>query len=313
MSTDSPFHPGEREVQELTGERSIADKVGRLVASEIPQRAIEFIAQQRMLVIGSVDPSGTPWASLIFGAEGFVAGSEDGREIVIDLAQTNITPADIVWDNLDSDSRIGMLVIEMHSRRRLRINGRIIERSDSRISIQTHEAYPNCPKYIQKRELGEFDLRQSSPGKVHAFTTLNDEHSRSLRDSDTMFVATVNGCSGVDVSHRGGAPGFVDVIDKRTLRIPDYAGNSMFNTLGNIRTHPRAGLVFLSFDTPRILQIVGRAEVNLDLPDPEGQTGGTHRFWTLSIESIRQWSLGFIPTWAFREMSKFNPIPTTKE
>ena len=65
----------------------------------------------------------------------------------------------------------------------------------------------------------------------------------------------------MNASHRGGPPGFVEVVDDRTLRIPDYVGNSMLNTLGNLTVNPHAGLVVLDFGPNRTLQLTRRAEI----------------------------------------------------
>src|SRR5262249_11419821 len=82
-----------------------------------------------------------------------------------------------------------------------------------------------------------------------------------LETADTFFIATAHPQSGLDASHRGGKPGFVRVLDERTLLFPDYAGNNMFNSLGNISVNPRVGLLFPDFNTGRALQLPGKAEI----------------------------------------------------
>ena len=77
-----------------------------------------------------------------------------------------------------------------------------------------------------------------------------------IESSDTCFVASAHPDGPADVSHRGGKAGFIRV-SKNTLTVPDYPGNSMFNTLGNMALNPRAGMLFLDFQQNRQLQITG--------------------------------------------------------
>ncbi len=100
--------------------------------------------------------------------------------------------------------------------------------------------------------------------------------------ADTFFVASYvdrgSGQRQVDVSHRGGRPGFVRVGSDGVLTIPDFAGNQFFNTLGNLLVNPRAGLVFVDFATGDLLQLSGDAQVVLD--DPQiAAFEGAERFW----------------------------------
>ena len=89
-----------------------------------------------------------------------------------------------------------------------------------------------------------------------------DARTRALvAGADTFFIATWHPGGGADASHRGGRPGFVRVLDDRTLEFPDYPGNNMFNTLGNLVGHPRAGLLFVDFERGDLLQLTGRAKI----------------------------------------------------
>ena len=128
-----------------------------------------------------------------------------------------------------------------------------------------------------------------------------------IKKADTLFVASAHPERGVDASHRGGNPGFVRIIDDLTLRIPDYLGNSMFNTLGNLAVNPRAGLVFVDFEQGTTLQVIGRGEVLWDQEDPQDETGGTKRFWELHIDSWLQIEKAHELEWSFLDYSPYNP------
>ena len=93
---------------------------------------------------------------------------------------------------------------------------------------------------------------------------LSSQHQRLIARADTFFIATDHPESGADISHRGGNPGFVRIVDSRRLAIPDYSGNNMFNTLGNIVANPRVGLLFIGFESGRTLQLTGRATIDWD-------------------------------------------------
>nr|WP_240348334.1 pyridoxamine 5'-phosphate oxidase family protein [Longitalea arenae] len=128
-----------------------------------------------------------------------------------------------------------------------------------------------------------------------------------IRNADTFFVGSANDKGDMDASHRGGAPGFVSIGADGSLLIPDYKGNSMFNTLGNFISHPKAGLLFIDFENHRTLQLTGSVEIIWDQADPQSINGGTGRSWKLFPAS---WILlenlkGF--DWNFVEYSPFNP------
>jgi len=110
-----------------------------------------------------------------------------------------------------------------------------------------------------------------------------------------------------DASHRGGSPGFIEIINGTRLRIPDYQGNSMFNTLGNIQSYPKAGLVFINFEQGISLQITGEATLLWDQKDPINKTGGTQRFWELEIKNWQQTQLPAELSWEFFDFSPHNP------
>src|SRR5215208_4466663 len=228
MMPADPFHEGERYVQDRAGEREIAVRTGGIVGEMIPPRAIPFLAEQRMLAVGSVDERGAVWASVLVGARG-LASSPDGRTVVVDRTRIDASPADPLWSNLRVDADVALLAIELGSRRRLRINGAVTALDDRRVEVRVREAYPNCPKYIQRRQLREDPGASSEDRRPPAAgVSLDDVRARAVERADTLFVASRHPARGVDVSHRGGAPGFVRVLDPHRLRIPDYPGNSMF-------------------------------------------------------------------------------------
>lgn len=282
----SPFHDGERALQARVGARDDMERFGRrVIRPYMPRQHRDFYEQLPFIVVGSVDPGGRPWASLLFGQPGFVS-SADETSLSINL-DTN--PHDPVAPGLVTGSAIGLLGIELPTRRRNRVNGRITNRTGHTLSVQVDQSFGNCPQYIQSR-----DHEWVSD---HSMTAAPAEHAEGLdaRDralisrSDTFFVASFHfdrdeeAASGVDVSHRGGRPGFVDVAGN-TLTIPDFTGNNHFNTLGNFLVNPLAGLVFLDFETGDMLFLSGRVELIWDVDERLAQFDGAERAWRFIAE-----------------------------
>ena len=306
MRLENPFHEGELLVQQQAGETVKGEQNGRIIADSIPKAALKFIEQQSMVVLGSVDEQSI-WASILFGNAGFIRAI-DSQTVEIDLKQVIENLEDPFWTNIERENRIGMLVIELETRRRLRINGKIARTTSDKLSLQVLESYPNCPKYIQRRHLSfkvDRDSQESSKAKTGRVLTLQQQ--KWIESADTFFVASYHSSRGVDVSHRGGNPGFIQISDRQTLRIPDYDGNGMFNTLGNLIIDPRAGLIFIDFERSRTLQLSGRATVLWDLENHDHPTGGTKRYWNFKIEQWLETDLPILFNCEFLDYSPHNP------
>lgn len=283
----SPFHDGERELQTRVRKRDAMEDFGRRVIRPfMPQQHRDFFGQLPFIVAGSVDPEGRPWASLLFGRPGFVS-SPDERHLQLDL---NVSPHDPVVSGLRAGAPIGLLGIELPSRRRNRVNGKITARSDKALTVTVDQSFGNCPQYIQSRDHKWVSGHSASTPRAEQSDTLSDEDRDLIGRADTFFVASFHcnrdekDASGVDVSHRGGRPGFVDIVGN-TLTIPDFAGNNHFNTLGNFLVNPRAGLVFLDFETGDMLFLSGRVELIWDVDERLAQFEGAERAWRFITET----------------------------
>ena len=304
MNIPTPFHPGELAVQTQVGEEQTARRNGQIITDRIPNGALKFVDKQPMVVASSFDADQNIWTSLLAGMPGFVVAQTPS---LVNLDTNRLVSArdDIFWDNVAGHPAVGLLFIELSSRRRLRVNGQMmIEGTQYRLRVG--EAFANCPQYIQRRELSV----TTPPGLPGAPTVTGSELTDELTDwigrADTFFVGTAHDYEHVDTSHRGGKPGFVRVENTQTLLIPDYRGNSMFNTLGNLAVNPVAGLLFVDFDAGETLQLTGRAELLFGEPGPTDDTGGTGRHWRFYIKGWqRQTSLRQI-AWMFMDTSPYN-------
>lgn len=310
MPQTQPFHSGELLVQKRSGDLALGRHNGQVIQDSILHGALGFIAQQSFAVLGSLDPEGRVWASILLGQPGFIRPI-DSHTVEIDLPQAVLGSQDPLGPQLDDHPDVGMLLIELERRRRWRLNGRLHRQPNGRLRLEVRESYPNCPKYIQRRfiETPESSDRgtPSVSEDARQGTVLTEAQRDFITKADTFFVASAHPDRGVDASHRGGAPGFVQVFDDGTLRIPDFAGNGMYNTLGNFAVYPRAGLVFLDFESGRTLQLTGSARIRWDLDDPEGATGGTRRFWDFQVEGWVEHTPDRSVRWTFSDFSPYNP------
>lgn len=303
--TTSVYHEGERAVQQSAGEVAIADHNGVVIVGTILGGARPFLQKQSMAVLASVDAQGWPWSSVLFGETGFIR-ADTATSLGIDVSPARRDPGDPLWANIAANPALGMLFVELGSRRRYRINGRVERVDDQGLSVMVREAYPNCPKYIQRRQLRAMD-DETRPALLGEGQALDGTASQIVRLADTLFVASSHATYGADASHRGGTPGFIQLTGSRSLRIPDYPGNSLFNTFGNLAVDPRVGVCIPDFDCQRMLQLCGRARVLFGQNDPGQLTGGTGRFWEIDVE---RWLLRRMPRrleWEYLDASPFNP------
>ncbi len=300
------YHNGEIEVQKRTGEEAIARRNGRVIQHGVIPKAIPFIQDQTMLVLASIDTQKQPWVSILFGEPGFINANE--TQITINLNKTVNNSSDIFWQNMESQKQVGLLVIEFSSRRRMRANGFFSHTDKNHIVIHVDYSYPNCPKYIQRRQLRfSQEVLEHIPKQVQVGSKLEESLLSIITSADTMFVGSLHPNAGVDASHRGGKQGFMKVMDEKTIRIPDYSGNSMYNTLGNFVTNPVAGITIPDFTTGACLQLTGKVQIHWDLPEEELSKAGTNRYWDFFVE---QWKLTQDATpqkWEYLDESPFNP------
>lgn len=299
------FHAGEREAQQRAGETAIADRNISVLSDKVIAGARPFIAKQFMAVLGSIDGDGNVWASLLFGKPGFLH-TDDGSTIAVDVPEQQRDLSDPFWSNITSNQDVGILFIEIGSRRRYRVNGRLSRLDQHGAEVAIREAYPNCPKYIQRRQLRQLGEPVLPVQNAHG-TELRGTVERIIQQADTLFLASRHADSGADASHRGGKPGFIKQVNDTTLRIPDYDGNSLFNTLGNFHVDPHAGLCIPDFEHGQLLQLTGSASVLWHQDDPNNETGGTKRYWEFKVE---RWILRDTPQqveWEYLDASPFNP------
>ncbi|MEU8144290.1 pyridoxamine 5'-phosphate oxidase family protein [Nonomuraea sp. NPDC048901] len=292
------LHQGEHAVQRRAGLST--DGLGSAgVRATIPSVAAEFLSRQRLMVLAAADGTGAAWAGVLTGPPGFATAPDDRTVIADRLPGTGDPLADL----FDTERPVGMLMIEPATRRRMRVNGRARRHGDQ-LLVRTEQVYSNCPKYLQTRAY----IDDSPSARRTAFVTgeLTTGQQQWIAAADTFFIGTYAAGLGADASHRGGNPGFVAVTGSRRLTWPDYVGNSMYMTLGNLELEPRCGLLFLDWENGHTLHLTGRARVDWD-QERAAAVPGAQRLIDFDVERVIQIAGGLPQRWSFDKYSRFNP------
>jgi ferredoxin-NADP reductase/MOSC domain-containing protein YiiM/predicted pyridoxine 5'-phosphate oxidase superfamily flavin-nucleotide-binding protein len=303
----SPFHRGEKEIQSRLG---IEEKMGelgrRMIHDQMPEQNQAFFSRLPLLIVGTIDATCRPWASALTGEPGFVrAAGSDALNVT-----ARPTYGDPLGESLADGTDIGALGIDFESRRRNRVNGKVNHKGPDGFQIQVVQSFGNCPKYIQARQptLGVEIENTGEKRPVHRGGALTKDQAAIVARADTLFIASqfsedaADWSHGVDVSHRGGKPGFALVAHETLLLLPDYSGNCMFNTLGNIAINPKCGLLFIDFDTGDTLQLTGEAETLWE-PAHTRRFPGAKRVLAFTVEESLQIERALPFTWDFQDYS----------
>jgi uncharacterized protein len=294
------FHAGERAMQARAGALERMTQLGpHVLRPFMPEQHRELFEKLPFMLLGALDARRRPWAALLVGAPGFVR-TPDAQTLAIGARPLG---ADALALDLDDGAPVGLLGIEPATRRRNRVNGVVMASHAAGFSVRVQQSFGNCPRYIQAREPR---FVETAPGAPVAFDARLPAAARAqIERADTFFIATAAPDAGlpaqatnrgVDVSHRGGKPGFVRVDEEQgrsVLTAPDFVGNFFFNTLGNIAANPRAGLLFVDWTSGDLLALTGAAEVLWDGAELDA-FAGAQRLLRLRVDEGR-WLPGAVP------------------
>lgn len=288
----APFHAGEIAVQTRMGVAQRAAVMGgRLIRPNMIDQHREFFAELPFIVLGTLDTDGNPWASILTGQPGFLSTPDDTTLMINALPND----ADPFARNLKAGADIGVLGVQLETRRRNRMNGRIGDVTEDGFSISVLQSFGNCPKFIQTRDV---TLLPTATPVVHSTDHIDAQTAQMLATADTLFIATAwrdagdptnqgTPNQGADVSHRGGKPGFVKVVDDHSFTFPDFSGNNIFNTLGNLELNPRAGILFPDFTTGDLVTLTGTTQITWDGPEVQAFEGA-QRLITFHADQVHR-------------------------
>lgn len=296
------FHAGEVAVQARAGTVNVADQLAGLgLGHAVSEDAALLFSRLPFVAISSVGAPGEVWVSFAFGAPGVVRVETPTRlQLVHDSA---VHPEDPLRDAWKSEGEVSVLAIDMERRVRYRTTGIL----GDGLAIRIKEAFPNCPKYIQRRVLEEpvaGVAPVSAAAKTVSRSALSAHDEKLITSSDGIFLGTFNPDTGADVNYRGGRPGFVRVLGPDKIMWPEYRGNGMFQSSGNIEADPRAGLSFLDFNTGDVLQLTGTAVNDWD---HDSVFDGASRLIRFHIAKVRRTDGMTSLRWDLKDYSPYVP------
>lgn len=296
----SSYHEGELAVQTRAGIGSAGLAADAMYRPVMPSGVQRFLVSQQVAVFSTRDADDLVWASMRSGPPGFLRPLDERTLEIGGYSH----PDDPLTANLATHPEAGMIVIHLQARHRVRLNGVARTQSDGKIVLSTQQVYGNCPQYIQARSVvGDGEV---STGRARFGKELDQRQRHLIQQADTLFIATAHPESGADASHRGGRPGFVCVENPRRLLFPDYRGNNMFNTLGNIVSNPRAGLIFPDFQSGSALLLSGSARILWD--DPRSKHfEGAQRLVEFDLERVIELPQATLLRFEFQTYSPFLP------
>jgi hypothetical protein len=298
------FHDGELKVQQRAGVADVALKVGQgAIESAIDPGVAAFLGRWLFVITAAQTPDGRVWASLRFGPPGFME-TLDSTHLHIVGPTADGSPLSLAASA--GPFRLGLLAIESLSRMRIRING-TASATESGILLEIEQVYGNCSKYIAARAPVEvINGGRADPARRDS-DRLDEAQQVLVERADTAFVASIHAERGADASHRGGRPGFLEVKDAgRRVLLPDYTGNRMFQTLGNLTVDPRIGMLIMDWETGKSLQLTGTAEILWDGPEV-ARRPNAHRVTVIEIDSVSEQACALPIRFELREASKLNP------
>ena len=276
----SEFHEGELAVQQLAGVRAEADRLaGMLAPPHLDGGPARFLGERTFAALTGRDEEGRLWTSPLVGPPGFL----DATATTLQIHALPL-PGDPLRD-LPAGQPVGLIVMDFARRRRLRVNGVLAERNAERPARRRRAGLRQLPEVHPAATPRRGCRTGRWPRASARGTTLSAAQRALLARTETFFLGTTHPERGVDTSHRGGPPGFVRVEDGG-LWWPDYPGNNMFSSFGNLAVDDTAAVLVPDFAAGTSLQLSGRATVEWLPPGSVGDDGGTGRRVRFVVQQV---------------------------
>ncbi|KAF2429305.1 oxidoreductase-like protein [Tothia fuscella] len=284
-----PWHTGETRMHTLM---NVPENDNPTAYTLTPQAAY-LLQRAPLLALGTLDSEGRPWTTLLGGENGFarpLGGDMVGLRVDVDaefdpvvevLVPRGRRGAGEVVKGEEVERGKGLLVggltIDLMTRKRVKIAGRMVvgavsgEGSDKgermgvgemQLVCKIEQSLGNCPKYLNKKDIRP---APAHPKLISKSAQLSPEGIALLAKADLFFISSSNSTKDMDTNHRGGPPGFVRLlandISGAQIVYPEYSGNRLYQTLGNLVTTSKAGIVIPDFETGDVLYITGTTEI----------------------------------------------------
>ena len=312
----TPFHSGELELQNRFGVREHVNSYApKVVRPFMPEQHREFFESLPFLVVAARDDQCRMWLTLLTGPDGTAGFATSPTSTSLSIKGVT-APGDALEHSLTAGTDLGILGIEFATKRRNRVNGRIVNSSNGALKFHVDQSFGNCPSYIRPRkwwtsrpQKGAAD--EPSRSSIVTSDRLTESQMEIIRQSDTLFIATGYREEGEDVrygndaSHRGGNPGWIDVRNPKTIFLPDYSGNNHYNTMGNLVKDNRVGLTVPQFETGGMLQMTGTAKLNLDKASSARMYPGAIHVIEFTVDGVVELPAGSLPVrWSEESLAK---------
>ncbi|HWF28599.1 MAG TPA: pyridoxamine 5'-phosphate oxidase family protein [Mycobacterium sp.] len=274
------FHEGELATQRRAGVQVEVKRLEKMLNSaQVSAGASRSLAVQSFAAVTGRDREGVLWISPLTGPPGFLQGEDE-------ILRVSAVPRKgDPLHRIPVGQQLGLIAVDFAARRRTRINGTLVSSDNAGMTVHIDQAYGNCPQYVHRRDLKASTLAAPAADERRG-TLLAPSDQAMIAASDTFFLGTTHPVRGSDASHRGGPAGFVRVDSPERLWWPDYPGNNMFNSFGNLTVDNEAALLFTDFTTGSTLQVSGTAEVQWTAPGAAGDDGGVGRRVAFSVGAV---------------------------
>ncbi|KAK5166942.1 uncharacterized protein LTR77_007671 [Saxophila tyrrhenica] len=282
---DLPWHDGEEQMRKAL---HVPDHDNPTVPALSPQLA-NHLQIAPLIAIGTLDKEGRPWTTLwgngdkgfaqpvgqgVIGIRTPVTGKHDP---VVEELVGKEAKGDVVREE-GTGRMVSGLTIDLETRKRVKMYGRMVagalsiredEATDHeehvaevQLVIKIEQSLGNCPKYLNKKHIVP---AISKPELVSDSLKLPQQALDLLEKADLFFISSSQHDQDMDTNHRGGPPGFMRVVSNddpgAALVYPEYSGNRLYQTLGNLQVNPLAGVCVPDFETGDMLYFTATTNI----------------------------------------------------
>ncbi|USP79502.1 hypothetical protein yc1106_06776 [Curvularia clavata] len=324
FSIGMPWNEGEDKMHHLL---RVPRQDNPTAAMLTPQATFMF-QRAPLLAFGALDTQHRPWVTLWGGSPGFsesLGHGMIGTRSLVDAEYDPVVQALTAdgkgfekHENREDAKLVAGLAIDLMTRKRVKTAGRLVGcqvqkvvaegeedgEPGSLIQVVTNieQSLGNCPKY-----LNQYEIR---PARVNAKlvaegASLSDEGRDIISQSDMFFLST-SAEDDMDVNHRGGPPGFVRIISPTEIVYPEYSGNRLYQSLGNMQINPKIGITFPNYETGDVLYITGSTEILVD-KDAAALLPGSNLAVKITIDQARYVASGLPFRGTRKTPSPYNP------
>jgi NAD(P)H-flavin reductase len=273
------WHMGEKEIQAAMH----VEDIDNPTVPQLSPQLSNHLQIAPLISVGTLDKDGRPWTTLLGGETPLSQPLGGG---IIGLRTPVIARYDPVVEALVGGEAKGEVVreegkgrmisgltIDLQSRKRVKLFGRMIAGALSKkddgeaavvemqVVLKVEQSLGNCPKYLNKKKI---EPAISNPRLVSDSTRLSPQAVELIAKADLFFISSSNQDQDMDTNHRGGPTGFIRVSQDASTTVlywPEYSGNRLYQTLGNLQINPVAGICIPDFDTGDMLFLTGTTQV----------------------------------------------------